>query len=140
MRASLAIVVLLGCSPQPAPRVTAPLEATSAAESTTVASAPSSEPSSALPSEPPKVEAAKDACEEDSDCALTRHQDGCCASACETYAMNKARLAEIEKKEDCATVRKTKTCPPPAPCPPEKRKPPQKAKCYGGTCRVIAVG
>ena len=71
-------------------------------------------------------------CERDDDCELTTYQAGCCVQACESYAMDKRRLAAARAKEDCSGQR-GEDCPPPAPCPPPTHRV-VAARCEAGVC------
>lgn len=104
----------------------------SAAEPSAAADAATAAASSSAKAE---ESAGRGSCVHDDDCVLTSYQPGCCVQACEDYASNKADLAALQAKEDCAATRPER-CPPPAPC----RRPTHRvlaAKCSAGACVAI---
>jgi hypothetical protein len=121
------LIVLVGCGgerPVTEP-ATAPVDAAVAtAEPSDSATQVAEQPSSDTPA--PVV--GHGACVADDDCVLTRFQPGCCAQACDPYAISQAELDSRVADDQCESP-----CPPPSPC----RGPRQtfaRAVCHEGVC------
>lgn len=132
LRPLLALLLVTACSRPSSPgegAQSAPgpgsLAATDAAPRT-AATRPAQRPTDAAQAAEPA------GCERDDDCVLTTYQAGCCVQACESYAMDKRRLAAARAKEDCSGQR-GEDCPPPAPCPPPTHRV-VAARCNAGEC------
>ena len=79
------------------------------------------------------------ACTADADCVLTEYQSGCCAQACEPYAINKTVIDKRIEQErgKCDELRASgNACPPPADCPlPDHTV--VGAKCSNNVCETV---
>ena len=79
------------------------------------------------------------ACTADADCVLTEYQSGCCAQACEPYAINKTVIDKRieDERGKCDAMRASGTsCPPPADCPLPNHTV-IGVKCANNTCETV---
>ena len=99
----------------------------------------SSPPSTSNPDTTAPIVDDERACTADADCVLTEYQSGCCAQACEPYAINKTvidKRIEQERGKCDAQRASGAPCPPPADCPLPTHTV-VGVRCANNTCETV---